>query len=87
MCKDNMRLYLILLFYLATFRFAKEKLVIIYYTIKFLLNIFFIYISNVIPFPSFPSENPLSPTPFFLLLYPFPFPGHGIALYRGIEPS
>jgi hypothetical protein len=27
----------------------------------FLLDIFFIYISNVIPFPSFLSENPLSP--------------------------
>ena len=26
----------------------------------FLLDIFFIYISNIIPFPSFPSENPLS---------------------------
>ena len=25
----------------------------------FLLDIFFIYISNVIPFPGFPSENPL----------------------------
>jgi hypothetical protein len=25
----------------------------------FLIHIFFIYISNVIPFPSFPSENPL----------------------------
>ena len=29
----------------------------------FLLDIFFIYISNVIPFSSFPSENPLSPPP------------------------
>ena len=27
------------------------------------LDIFFIYISNVIPFPSFPSENPLSSPP------------------------
>jgi hypothetical protein len=26
-----------------------------------LLDIFFIYISNVIPFPNFPSGNPLSP--------------------------
>jgi hypothetical protein len=25
------------------------------------LDIFFIYTSNIIPFPSFPSENPLSP--------------------------
>jgi hypothetical protein len=30
-------------------------------TDNFLLDIIFIYISNVIPFPSFPSENPLSP--------------------------
>jgi hypothetical protein len=29
-----------------------------------LLDIFFIYISNVIPFPSFPSKIPLSPPPF-----------------------
>jgi hypothetical protein len=27
------------------------------------LDIFFIYISNVIPFPIFPSENPLSSPP------------------------
>jgi hypothetical protein len=30
---------------------------------SFLLDTFFIYISNAIPFPSFPSENPLSPPP------------------------
>ena len=29
----------------------------------FLLDIFFIYISNVIPFPGLPSENPFSPPP------------------------
>ena len=29
----------------------------------FLLDIFFIYIPNVIPFPGFPSENPLSHPP------------------------
>jgi hypothetical protein len=28
-----------------------------------LLDIFFFYNSNVIPFPGFPSENPLSPPP------------------------
>jgi hypothetical protein len=28
--------------------------------ILFLLDIFFIYISNVIPFPTFPTEKPLS---------------------------
>jgi hypothetical protein len=32
-------------------------------TTFFLLDIFFIYISNVIPFLSFPSENPLSSPP------------------------
>jgi hypothetical protein len=39
--------------------------------ILFLLDIFFIYISNVIPFPSFPSENPLFPP-----LAPQPTPAH-----------
>jgi hypothetical protein len=29
----------------------------------FLLDIFFIYISNIIPFPGFPSENPLTLPP------------------------
>jgi hypothetical protein len=33
----------------------------LYPIFSFLLDIFFIYISNVIPFPSFPSENALSP--------------------------
>ena len=56
-------------------------------TLLFLLDIFFIYISNAIPFPSFPSEDP----------YPFhpppvpnpltPIPGPGIPLYWGIESS
>jgi hypothetical protein len=31
--------------------------------LKKLLDIFYIYILNVIPFPSFPSKNPLSSTP------------------------
>jgi hypothetical protein len=35
---------------------------LILHFLYFLLGIFFIYISNVIPFPSFPSENPLSTT-------------------------
>jgi hypothetical protein len=49
----------------------------------------FIYISNVIPFPSFPSENPLfppNPAP-VLSNPPIPIPGPGIRLYWGIEPS
>ena len=33
------------------------------YTYTFLLDIFFIYISNVICFPGFPSEKPLFPIP------------------------
>jgi hypothetical protein len=54
----------------------------------FLLDVFFIYISDVIPFSSFPSENRLSPphspcSP----THPLPLPGHGITLYWGIEPS
>jgi hypothetical protein len=53
-----------------------------------LLDIFFIYISNDIPFPSFLSENPLPPpsspcSPTHLL----PLPGPGIPLYWGIESS
>jgi hypothetical protein len=49
----------------------------------FLLDIFFIYISNLIPFPSFPSENPpsLPPSPcstthpscFLALAFPWPW--------------
>jgi hypothetical protein len=54
----------------------------------FLLDIFVIDISNVIPFHGFPSENllshlpfPCSPTHPMLLLCP------GILLHWGIEPS
>ena len=54
----------------------------------YLYDIFYIYISNVIPFSGFPSKNPLCPFPspcspnHSLLI-----PGHGIPLYWGIEPS
>jgi hypothetical protein len=54
----------------------------------FLKDIFFIYISNAIPFPSFLSENslypplsPCSPT------HPLPLLGPGDPLYWGIESS
>jgi hypothetical protein len=54
----------------------------------FLLNIFFIYISNVIPFPSFPSENPLSPSPFpYSPTHPLLLSGPGIPLHWVIVPS
>jgi hypothetical protein len=39
---------------------------------KFLLDIFFIYISNVIPFRGFPSEDPLSHPPPLLTNPPTP---------------
>ena len=53
-----------------------------------LFDIFFIYISNVIPFPGFPSKNPLSPpsspcSP----THPLLLPGPGIPLHWGLEPS
>jgi hypothetical protein len=51
--------------------------------LSFLLDIFFIYISNGIPFLNFPSENPLSPphllahqpTNFHFLALAFPYTG------------
>ena len=52
----------------------------------FLFDIFFTYISNAKPFPSFPSEDPLFTTP-----TPAPqpthshFPGRGILHYWGLE--
>jgi hypothetical protein len=52
-----------------------------YAVFQFLVDIFFIYILNVTPFPSFPSKNPLfplpspcSPThplPFLVLAFPY----------------
>jgi hypothetical protein len=56
------------------------------YIYKFLLDIFFIYIPNVIPFP-IPPQIPIpSPLPFL----PNPLttiPGPGIPLYWHLEPS
>jgi hypothetical protein len=52
---------------------AKGNAPEIKYFFNFVLDIF-IYISNVIPFPSFPSENPLSPPPspcFLALAFPY----------------
>ena len=55
----------------------------------FLLDIFFIYILDIILFPSFPFENPLPlpPPPPTPCNTPTPIPGPGIPLYWGIEPS
>jgi hypothetical protein len=51
-----------------------------------LLDIFFIYSSNFIPFSSFPSKNPLCPSYFPCSpTHPLPLPGPGIPLYWGIE--
>ena len=51
----------------------------------FKLDISFIYISNIIPFPGFPSENPLfPPTSPCYPTHPLPLPVPGIPLYWGI---
>jgi hypothetical protein len=57
--------------------------------ILFLLDIFFIYISNVnVNYPSFPSKNTLSlPTSPCSPTHPLPLPGPGSLLFWGIEPS
>jgi hypothetical protein len=68
---------------LADCSFLKE----LYFFFYFFKDVFFIYISNVIPFPSFPSKNPyLFPLP-LLPNSPTPIPGPGIPLYWGIKPS
>jgi hypothetical protein len=54
----------------------------------FLLDIFFIYISNAIHFPNFLTENPLYPSLFPCYpTHPLSFPGAGISLYWGLESS
>jgi hypothetical protein len=56
--------------------------------ITFLLDIFFTYISNFIPFPGFPSKNPLSTSSStYLPTHPLLLPGPGIPLHWGIKPS
>jgi hypothetical protein len=52
-----------------------------------LLDIYFIYISNVVHFPGFPSENPYSLPLSLLTNPPTPNPGPGIPLQWGIETS
>jgi hypothetical protein len=52
-----------------------------------LLDIFFIYISNVTPFPGFPSGNLLSHPCFYEGVPPISPPCPGIPLHWVIEPS
>ena len=57
----------------------------------FLMHVLFIYISNVIPFPSFPSGKSPIPASMRVLphlpAHPLPTPCPGIPLHRGIQPS
>jgi hypothetical protein len=57
------------------------------YFLKFFIR-YFIYISNIVPFPVSPPKipYPLHPSP-FSPTHPLPFPGPGITLYWGIELS
>jgi hypothetical protein len=78
LCLDSKQFYLL--------SYPPRSLYFIYIYKK--LDIFFIYISSVIPVPGFPSENPLFPStspcsPIHPLLLPVP----GIPLYWSIEPS
>jgi hypothetical protein len=54
----------------------------------FLLDIFFIYISDFIPFPGFPSEKlPIPPLSPYSQTHPLLLPGPGIPLHWGIKTS
>jgi hypothetical protein len=65
---------------------GKKRLLCLLFIVYCLLDTFFIYVSNVIPFPSFPSENPLSSPPSPCSIpHPLSLPGPGIHLYWGIE--
>jgi hypothetical protein len=65
-----------------------SKKVVLHLFASFFLIRYFLYISNVIPFPSFPSKKIPYPLPHSLLPNPpIPIPGSGIPLYWGIEPS
>jgi hypothetical protein len=52
----------------------KELFIRFIFIFYILLIIFFIYISNVIPFPCFPSGNPLSPPPLLASMKVLPHP-------------
>jgi hypothetical protein len=76
MTEINMELSIIILLFMYLFMYL------------FLLVIFFIYISNCIPFPDFLSPNPLScpPSP-CLPTYPLLLPYSSNPLHWGIEPT
>jgi hypothetical protein len=65
----------------------REKHVFTIYLFIYFLDIFFIYISNVITFSNLPSRNPLSPPLPLLPNPPTTIPGPGISPIQGIEPS
>jgi hypothetical protein len=80
----ELRILKTLMAYLSAFRTRQEVNILQngeslknFWDLLSLLDIFFIYISNVIPFPSFPSQNPLpppptcSPLPFLILSFPY----------------
>ena len=58
-----------------------------YFSFFLLLDIYFIYISNAVPFPDFPSEKPSIPPPSPCSPnQPHLLPGPGIPLNWGIDP-
>jgi hypothetical protein len=72
----------------------RDTVLSLFYSFRFLLDIFFIYISNVIPFSSYSRpQNPLQTSfPCFSegvppTTHPFPPPHLSIPIHRGIEPS
>jgi hypothetical protein len=83
-----MSLNIVTAFFSIKFRISD----LFFISLNFILDILFIYISNVIPLPGFSSENSLSlphpcfyedaPPPTYLLLPPLP----SIPLHWGIEP-
>jgi hypothetical protein len=75
----------ILLFIYLFIHFASIWLLI--YLFSFLLDIFFIYISDVSCFPDSPYENSLSPPPTFSSTHPLLFPVPGIPLHWDVQPS
>ena len=79
-------------FFLSFFLFEKTEFILVYRFFE--LDILFVYILNVIPFPGFPSANPLSKHPLSCFYEGAPPPIHlplchhpSIPLHWGIKPS